>query len=130
LCVIASFAVGAFICTVTKGNPFITGSWNSARAIVGGAIAWAITEGYRLSKWGIDNQVSIATTVCVFLPVCPERTAIYCVVSTFWRKFDAIHFHCLESSVESRTTSCYAASPTRPKHENCSMGCVTHLECR
>ena len=50
LCVIASFAVGAFICTVTKGNPLITGSWNSARAIVGGAIAWAITEGYRLSK--------------------------------------------------------------------------------
>jgi VIT1/CCC1 family predicted Fe2+/Mn2+ transporter len=50
LCTIASFLVGAFICTVTKQNPWFNGALNSARAIVGGAIAWGITEGYKLSK--------------------------------------------------------------------------------
>ena len=50
LCAIASFAIGAFICTVTKGNPWITGGWNAARAFLGAAISWAITEGYKFSR--------------------------------------------------------------------------------
>jgi VIT1/CCC1 family predicted Fe2+/Mn2+ transporter len=50
LCTVASFLVGAFICTVTKQNPWATGALNSVRAIVGGALAWGITEGYKLAR--------------------------------------------------------------------------------
>jgi VIT1/CCC1 family predicted Fe2+/Mn2+ transporter len=50
LCSLASFFVGAFITTATKGNPWTTGGLNAARALVGGGIAWAITEGYKLGS--------------------------------------------------------------------------------